>query len=134
MVLAFVCVSVGRLKALTDAGQPAPAWSKIRALVDTGASCTCVDTQILLGLGLTPTGRTQVAVPGRAPEEHDQYDVGLVIPAAVQGDPQLSFPTIPVVATPLLSALGFDALIGRDILEECLFAYNGSAKTFTLAY
>jgi hypothetical protein len=44
------------------------------------------------------------------------------------------FRTIPVVASELLVSQGFHALIGRDILNQCLFSYNGSMKLFTLAY
>jgi len=55
----------------------------------------------------------------------------LLIPAS--NSPPLIFQTIPVIASEL-AIQGIDALIGRDILDQCLFAYNGSAKTFTLAF
>jgi predicted aspartyl protease len=106
----------------------------IYALVDTGASCTCVDPTVLDGLALTPTGSVSVNTPstGTTPHESYQYDVALVIPAP-NGTP-LVFQTIPVVAASLLAAQGFHALIGRDILSRCFFAYNGELGFFTLAY
>jgi len=134
MVLAFIGPSEERRKALTAAGQPLPPPVSIRALVDTGASNTCVDPTVLTDLGLSPTGRTTVLTAGGAPEDRDQYDVWLAIPGSDRTAPPLLIPTIAVIATPLLDLQGFHALIGRDILERCLLHYNGSLKTFTLAY
>ncbi|HZF12839.1 MAG TPA: hypothetical protein VFE33_28965 [Thermoanaerobaculia bacterium] len=109
----------------------------ISALIDTGASCTCVDPSVLLGLKLTPTGSVSVNTPstGATPHEAEQFDVALVIPAP-SGQP-LVFQTIPVVSAELLIAQGFHALIGRDILDRCFFAYNGNngaGGIFTLAF
>ncbi len=134
MVLAFVTVSEGRAKALTEAKQPMPDPIKIRALVDTGASCTCVDPKVLEGLGLTPTGTTTVVTAGGVPEERSQFDIGLVIPGSNSADSLLIERTIPVVATHLLEIQGFHALIGRDILGRCVMNYNGALRTFTIAY
>jgi hypothetical protein len=39
-----------------------------------------------------------------------------------------------VITARLLQAPGFHALVGRDILDRCLFVYNGSMRLFTLAY
>lgn len=134
IVNAFVAVSQGRTAALTAAGQPIPKPAPIFALVDTGASCTCVDPSVLHGLKLTPTGSISVNTPstGSTPHETYQYDVALVIPAP--SGPPLVFQTIPVVAADLLEAQGFHALIGRDILSRCFFSYNGEVGIFTLAY
>ena len=90
---AFVGVSAARQMALEAVGQPVPALVRIRALVDAGATATCID----------PT-----------------------VPATL--------PTIPVAAVDLLLSQGFHALIGRDILRNCVFHYNGSTGLFTLAF
>lgn len=135
MLVAWVGVSEGRQKALVEAGQPVPKIAKIRALVDTGASCTCVDPEVLTGaLGLTATGSTPVVTAGGVPEDRDEYDVALAIPSNTSAEAPMVFGTIRVVATPLRSAQGFDALIGRDVLQHCALFYNGSVATFTLAY
>lgn len=42
--------------------------------------------------------------------------------------------TLPVISAELLVVQGFHALIGRDILDRCLFVYNGTTQLFTLAY
>jgi hypothetical protein len=83
---------------------------------------------------LTPTGSVSVNTPstGATPHQAEQFDVTLAIPAP--NGPPLIFYAVPVVASDLLAAQGFHALIGRDILNRCLFAYNGDASLFTLAY
>jgi hypothetical protein len=133
---AFVAVSQARSDALAAAGRQLPDPVSIRALVDTGASCTCVDPSVLITrLGLTPTGSVNVNTPstGSTPHRADQFDVALIIPAAT-GAPALVLQTIPVVSSELLGGQGFHALIGRDILDRCLFVYNGAVKLFTLAF
>jgi len=132
---AFVAVSQARHAALTAAGQPVPSPVPIRALVDTGASCTCVDASVLAALGLTPTGSTQMMTPstGATPHEALQYDVALAIPAAPPNPQPFYKHTLPVVGSEL-SIQGIDALIGRDILKDCLLTYNGVVGFFTLAF
>ncbi|MBY0527846.1 MAG: hypothetical protein K2R98_30900 [Gemmataceae bacterium] len=46
---------------------------------------------------------------------------------------QLVFRNLPVIQQPL-GQLGYQALIGRDVLERCLLVYDGPAKRYTLAY
>lgn len=134
---ALVAVSEPRRAALAEASQPVPKAVLIRALVDTGASCTCVDPSVLRdGLHLTPTGSVPVNTPstGMTPHEAEQYDIALLIPPAVAGQSLLTFETIPVVCSALLEAQGFHALIGRDILGRCILIYNGTMGSFSLAY
>ena len=61
------------------------------------------------------------------------YDIGLLIFATWQDAPFV-IKNLPVVESDLLSSQGFHALIGRDILEKCVFVYNGSTNTYTLAF
>ncbi len=131
---ALVAVSQARATALTAAGREVPNAVPVFALVDTGASCTCVDPSVLENLRLTPTGNVSVNTPstGATPHSADQYDVALIIPAA--NGPALVFQTIPVVSSDLFQAQGFHALIGRDILNRCVLVYNGNMGQFTLAF
>jgi hypothetical protein len=130
---AFVAVSQARSAALKAAGQQISAPVRMTALVDTGASCSCVDPAILAGLKLTPTGSVSISTPstGATPHEAEQYDIALIIPAP--NGAHLILQTIPVIASDL-SIQGIDALVGRDILDQCFLAYNGTDKTFTLAF
>jgi hypothetical protein len=133
LIDAFVSVSEARRAALVAAGRPVPNVIQIRGLLDTVASGTAIDPSVLATLGLTPTGTTTVNTPttGANPQVVEQYDVGLLIP--VPNGLPLFNQTLPVIAAELLAAQGFHALIGRDILSQCVFVYNGSGF-FTLAY
>jgi hypothetical protein len=135
MVNAAVTVSAARSTALQTANQPIPVPVRIRGLIDTGASCTCVDPSVLTSLQLTATGTVDVATPstGATPHVASQYDVGIVIPGGPSDTP-LIIPAVPVVSMELLAAQGFHALIGRDILDRCILHYNGALRAFTIAF
>lgn len=133
LLTAFVGVSHPRAAALQAANQPIPQPVQISALVDTGASCTCIDPSVLQQLKLTPTGSVSINTPttGNTPHATQAYDVALIIPAP-KGTP-LVLKAIQVVECDL-DAQGFQALIGRDILSECVLAYNGDMGFFTVAF
>ena len=134
IVVMLVGVSAARQQALTAAGQPLPAPQNIRAMIDTGASHTCIDPMVFTALGLQPTGSTPMLTPstGPTPIDADTYDVSILIPNGAQQG--LLIPNMAVSASELFVAQGFHALIGRDILQRCVLTYNGASAIFTLAY
>ena len=131
---AVVSVSAPRAAALQQANEAIPQFQVIRALVDTGASHTCIDPSVLSALGLTPSGSTDCFTPttGATPVPKDTYDVGFNIIAQV-GIPHLGIETLSVMESSL-SIQGIHALIGRDVLAHCHLTYDGRAKLFTLAF
>ena len=131
---AFIGVSAGKAAVLQQAQQPVPAMQRVRALIDTGASGSCIDPMVLTALGLQPTGQIAVHTPttGATPATCNQYDVGIMIPAP-NGLP-FQVPTTAVTEHEFFTAQGFHALIGRDILSRCVLIYNGQLGLFTLAY
>lgn len=133
---AFIGVSEGRGTALTSASIVIPNRVPVHALVDTGASATCVDPSVLQALNLTPTGSTMVKTPltGNQPVPCDQYDVSLVVPPASTQQLPLYIGTLPVICTELLISQGFHVLVGRDVLSQCVLIYNGDMNMFTLSY
>lgn len=133
---AFVHVSKARREALLAAKQPVPPAQRIRALVDTGASCTCIDPSYATALGLTPKGaKVQIDTASTAgtPFEADQYDISLIILNPDPNDYPLIRPTIPASGMELLD-LGLDALIGRDVLSGCMLVYDGKNEQFSIVY
>src|SRR6266702_2828657 len=90
---AVVRISHDRHLALTAAGLVVPNPVPIRALVDTGASATCVDPSVLTALSLSPTGNTSMITPstGATPISVDQYDVSLSVPPGLVGQNALIF-------------------------------------------
>lgn len=134
MIDLVITASAARLAALTQAGEALPAPQAIRGLVDTGASHTCVDPSVLTALQLQPTGSVPMLTPstGATPQNADTYDVGIVIPNGNQQG--LILPNMQVSASELLVAQGFHALVGRDILAQCILVYNGSNQTIAFSY
>jgi hypothetical protein len=135
MIDLFVMASAARRVALQAANAPLPPPQKVRGLVDTGASHTCIDPSVFQALQLQPTGSVPMHTPSTAgvPMSADTYDVGILIPGPTTSAPLL-IPNMQVSATDLFLAQGFHALIGRDILGQCILTHNGSAKIMTFAY
>jgi hypothetical protein len=107
----------------------------VRALVDTGASCTCIDPTVVSALGLTPTGKTLLhsASTGAAPASVNQFDVALffIVGSGTSHSMQI---TLPVIETDLSSSHTFRALLGRDVLNLTTMIYNGPALTLSLNF
>lgn len=128
----LVGVSRPRAAALTQAGQPIPNPVAVRGLVDTGASCTCIDPGVLTSLNLTPTGSQPVHTPSTqgTPVNQLQYDVSLILP---HPGISYSFHSLAVIQSQL-AVQGIQGLIGRDVLDRCLLVYDGPLGAFTLAF
>jgi hypothetical protein len=133
VIFLYVNISSQRVAALRAAGQAIPASIRIRGLIDTGASCTAIDESAINSLGLVPTGSILVHTPstGTTPQNCNQYDMSLWFVVA-PGYHQIS-QTIPVIGADF-SMQGIQALIGRDILANCLLVYNGQDGTFSLSF
>lgn len=130
----FVGASVPRQQALQQAGQAVPQPQLITGLVDTGASSTAIDPNVIQALGLQATGSMPILTPstGSTPAQADTYDVSLIIPLGPSG---MSF-TIPAlqIFESTLSVQGIKALIGRDVLSNALLVYDGRSNLFSLAF
>jgi hypothetical protein len=129
----FVGASVPRAEALKKAGQPVPNPILVRGLIDTGASCTSVDCTVLKQLRLVSTGSVPIHTPSTSsgtPHTVNQFDVSLILQ-----HPKLAwqFHAVPVIETNLAHQ-GILALVGRDILSNCLLCYDGQAGIFSLAF
>jgi Aspartyl protease len=134
IVIAVLRVTQARADALAAANLAVPPLQRMTALVDTGASCTCVDPAIIQALGLSPTGSTLMFTPSTGAQGvvTDQYDASLQIYCTAQQAP-LEIPIIAVVSSNL-RVQGIDAIVGRDVLQYCLLSYNGASGFFTLAF
>lgn len=127
-------VSSARAKALQASGMAIPQVQSVRALIDTGASSTCIDPSVMIALDLQPTGTVPMLTPstGSIPVDAETYDVSLMIPAGTQTP--LLVQNMPVSACVLFHGQGIYALLGRDVLSRCLLTYNGDINVFTIAY
>ncbi|MBH1970837.1 hypothetical protein FK216_06015 [Moraxellaceae bacterium AER2_44_116] len=133
LIQVLIGVSYPFQEALKLAGQAIPKPIKGHFLIDTGASLTCVDASLIQPLDLPVIGSVNIQTPSTQGGTHQckQYDAMLFLQD--QGSAGFIIEAIPLLATHLKSQ-GVDGLIGRDILDRCTLIYNGTAKTFTLAY
>lgn len=136
IVNAGVSVSEGRRAALIAAGQVVPEMRTIRALVDTGASFTSIEPQVLQALNLTPTGTIEIVTPSTGNQTHttETFDIDFAIGGATPQDLPLLIPNLRIAACELYLRQGIHALIGRDILNRCILVYNGSINAFSLCF
>lgn len=101
---------------------PKPGW----ALIDTGASNTCIDEQIAKELGLPVIDTAKMASASHAETTCNVYPVQIDVPSVLS----LSAPRTIGAA---LAAQGLAVLIGRDVLQHCTLFYNGATGQITLS-
>ncbi len=128
-----VGTSQPRQEALIAAGQVIPPSKIGKFLIDTGASCTCIDIDLMESLEIPPSGSTTIQTPSTNGGLHtcNLYDVMLFIPNFGNGGYRIE--ALPIVETHL-SSQGINGLLGRDVLDKCALNYNGSAQMYTLSY
>jgi hypothetical protein len=106
---------------------------KVKGLIDTGASCTCLDPAILNSLEVAPTGTVPVHTPSTksdSPHVASQFDVSIIFAHPLF---TRTWRAVAVIESELAHG-GIQALIGRDILQSCLLTYDGEAGTFTIGF
>jgi hypothetical protein len=136
---ALVAVEIGlsrsEVRRLRNAARPIPAAVSLRALLDTGAECSCVDPQAVatLALPLKNIGLANIpAVGGLTPITQHDASLTIIHPSGNARD-NLVIGDLPLAEVPL-AALGYEVLIGRDVLRWCRFLYNGPGGRFRLSY
>ena len=134
IISVFIGISLPRIQAMRSVNvTPAPpALGKF--LIDTGASSTCVDPELIDGLGLPMIGQVPIMTPSTNGEQHfcDQFDCSLLMPGR-EGAAGFHIPAMPIITTHLRSQ-GIDGLIGRDVLRLCTLTYIGSAGIYSLGF
>jgi Aspartyl protease len=100
--------------------QPDGNMTMYMALVDSGASSTCISSRIVKEVGLSPIGKIQVAgVHGSTPTNSYQFAVGFILPVRQEATGAIfgNMTGFVVDGTEFVNdGCGFDVLLGRDIL------------------
>lgn len=119
---------------LTNAGQPIPNCVAGVALIDTGATSTCVHEPILKGLGLHPVGIVNAGT-ANGPTQQNTYPVRILCPTQgwaldlgqamgvnLSGQFLNKIPPEPIIA-----------LLGRDLLRHWVLIYNSPGGFWTIS-
>jgi len=124
IVQVTVSIEQNAAKALLNQGKTVPSKAGL-ALIDTGASNTCIDEQAAqeLGLPVIDVGSMQSATHDKHP--CNVYPVQIVTPVVTLNSARTLGAN--------LAAQGLLILIGRDVLSQCTFFYNGPVGEFTLS-
>ena len=132
IVTVGIALSTARAEVLKRAGgSPVPPiW--VTALLDTGASCSVIDSSVVGSLKLIQAGTMEGHTPSTTAALHtfNLYDVCLAFAKPQVKAISMNLP----VAEANLSTQGFLALIGRDVLQHCLLVYNGPLKSYSLSF
>lgn len=119
-------VSDAHRQMLAERGEPAPNAINGFALVDTGASATCVDLETADEAGLPVIGKAVMHTASHAEHEVPVYSGKLSVPSF--GDVELEF-----AMGANLDSQNLVALIGRDVLQAAVLVYNGTSGTVSIS-
>jgi predicted aspartyl protease len=114
-------------KGLLASGKTVPTPKAGLALIDTGATATCIDEQAAQELGLPVIDVAKMTSATHSDQQCNVYPVqiNLVPPGIVLNSPR--------TVGAALAAQGLLVLIGRDALRNCTLFYNGPTGQFTLS-
>ncbi|MCY4548965.1 MAG: hypothetical protein OXC28_11405 [Defluviicoccus sp.] len=115
-----------QVKVLVEHGQPVPGPVRGFALVDTGASITCIDRDVAVQAGLAVVDSGPMHSATHANEIVPIYAGRLMISGLCAVDANRAYGAS-------LAPQGLVALVGRDILAQCQFTYNGVDGSFSIA-
>ncbi|GAC1466551.1 MAG: hypothetical protein NVS2B14_17770 [Chamaesiphon sp.] len=99
------------------------------ALIDTGATKSCVDDTSISRLGISPVGVATTGTAGGLVQQN-VYPVRLRFPG-LEGNVEFEFST--AIGVNLQGQTqNLIALLGRDVLSVCMLVYNGPGGFFSL--
>lgn len=113
-------------KGLIAQGKALPEPKSGLALIDTGASNTCIDEQAAKELGLPVIDVANMQSASHEKHPCNIYPVQIITPIVTLNAPR-------AMGAALVSQ-GLLVLIGRDVLQSCALFYNGPAGQFTLTF
>jgi predicted aspartyl protease len=127
VVQVTVSVEQNIAQQLLAQGLSLPTPERGLALIDTGATSTCIDDAAAGRLNLPVVDVVTVASASHASTQQNVHPIQIEVvglPITI-GAPR-------AIAAPL-AAQGLLVLIGRDVLQHCTLFYNGPAGSFSLS-
>lgn len=111
---------------LMQQGSPVPAPVPGQALIDTGASVTCIDDATAQRLQLPVIDVVNMTSASHSSTQQNIYPVLIEVAGGLRIN-------VPRAMGANLAPQGLVALIGRDFLQHCTLFYNGVTGLITLA-
>jgi predicted aspartyl protease len=118
-----VTINQNAAQALIGQGKTVPTKSGW-ALIDTGASNTCIDEKAAQELGLPVIDVASMQSASHEGHQCNVYPVQIITPVFTLNSPR--------TLGAALESQGLLVLIGRDVLQQCTLFYNGVVGQFTL--
>jgi predicted aspartyl protease len=122
-----VALAQAAAQALVQAGQTAPTPESGLALIDTGASHTCIDNAAATKMGLPVIDVVRMTSATHAHEPCNVHPIQIEVTGA-----HISIDAARVLGANL-APQGLLLLIGRDVLQNCNLIYNGIVGSITLS-
>jgi hypothetical protein len=97
-----------------------PEFLEHRAMIDTGASDTCIDYRIAHALKLRQIDQRTIGTVGGP--------IQVAVFLGVLEIPQLRFKRLDRMFAPKIERINYSVLIGRSVLKEFIFSYDGPAN------
>jgi hypothetical protein len=131
----LVGVSRDRRARLESLKFPVPKPVTVMAQIDTGAHVTSLMPHALHSLEISPFTTMQLRTPSTTREKPHEclvFDVSIVLLA---GTASWEVPSVHIVQCDDFNPdENVQALIGRDILKQCVFTFSGPHQNFSLAF
>ena len=129
-------VSYPRWQALGAADQKRPEVFIGDALIDTGATVSCIDPAVTIALGLESRGMESLHTPSTGSDPHSAtiVDMAIILLPAKKEEAPLVLRALPVVEAELFDSQRIHALIGQDVLARCTLVHSGPHQGFHLEW
>jgi predicted aspartyl protease len=112
---------------LLASGWKVPSPVTALALIDSGASHTCIDNALAIQLGLPVVDTLKMHSASHEAVEQSAYPISVeIIGTSIQF-------SVPKAMGANLATQSLGLLIGRDILSSCVMFYNGTTGQITLS-
>jgi predicted aspartyl protease len=122
-------ISFPQYQKLQQMGLPVPKAVQTVALIDTGASISCISPDLAEAANLVQRGEVPISGVGAQEQINaPMYDAAIKFTSM-----NVMIPAIPLVAVKL-AGKKIGCLIGRDLLSQGILIYHGKPGLFTFAF
>jgi hypothetical protein len=111
---------------LRRTGRPLRDPVEVEALVDTGSGRSILQRELARSLGLTPVGTVEIDTPSSTDVPALEYWVRFWFDSAASVEVKVLEAPLPVAR--------IRALLGRDVLDQARFVYDGVRGEFSLTF